>query len=85
MKRFIPVVCLLLSTGCAQRSATFERQGAAFAYPVSDAQALAQCKAEAQRDAHNYSNGSFEDDFWHAFDTPAMIRVCMEGKGYASN
>jgi hypothetical protein len=84
MKRLTTAFFLAGLSACAAHPVTYQRQGDAFIYPVSDSQALAQCRAETVRDAHNYGDGSFNDEFWRAFDTPAMIRACMAGKGYAA-
>jgi hypothetical protein len=65
--------------GCAG-PAVYQRQGAQFDYPVSDTQALAQCKADALRDFHNSRDHSIFD----ALDIGTPIRICMAGKGYAA-
>jgi hypothetical protein len=65
--------------GCAG-PAVYQRQGPQFAYPVSDTQALAQCKAEALRDFHN----SRDHSIFEALDIQTPIRICMAGKGYAT-
>lgn len=64
--------------GCAGEPYTPQRVGGEFVYPMSDQQALAQCKAEALRDFHNNARSSIFD----ALDIGTPIRRCMAGKGY---
>ena len=64
--------------GCAE-PAVYQRQGPQLVYPVSDTQAMAECKADALRDFHNSRDHSIFD----ALDIGTPIRICMAGKGYA--
>ncbi len=75
----IAVASFAAFAGCTA-PATYQRQSNQFAYPVSDTQALAECKADALRDFHN----SRDHNIFNALDIGTPIRYCMAGKGYAA-
>jgi hypothetical protein len=72
-------IALLGLTACAEPMAP-HRVGGDFVYPVSDSQALAECKADALRDFHN----SYDHNIFDALDIWSPIRTCMAGKGYVA-